>query len=272
MELSDSITEQLRSNAQVVAHSQQTVPLAGGVQGIRVYVADDPGGIPDRIEGLPVEVEVVGRNEFQRATGGMQLRVNPRQKTRPVIGGVSVGGTDTGTLGYFVHVDGHLSLMTAAHVLGGVGGEAIQPGPDDGGTGADRVATVVRTVDNPAEGVDAAAARLDSGIKHELKLNDIGKVTGTATVIAQQTVRKSGRTSGVTSAKVHEIDVAVQYDGVWYQHQIVVHRFSEGGDSGSLVVDASDQAIGLVMGANATYSHVNPIGRVLQQLNATLAV
>jgi hypothetical protein len=271
MELSAHITDQLRGNEQVVGFSHQAVSLASGVEGIRIWVVDDPSAVAETIDGLPTEVVVTGRNEDQAHPA--KVGANPRVKTRPLIGGISIGSdAGTGTLGYFVHYKGELALLSAAHVLPDVGGHVIQPGGSDGGTDADRVARIVKSVENPAQGVDAAAAKLNSGIGHKLELNDLGKVTGTAAAKLDEQVSKSGRTSGVTAGTVKDLDFAAKVGNLWFLHQIAVTRFSEGGDSGSLVVNDQLEAIGLLKGANSVYSVVNPIAAVLAQLdNATLA-
>lgn len=272
MELSAHITDQLRRNEQVVGHSEHAVTLASGAEGIRVYVADDPSAVPDTIEGLPTEVLVVGPNEDQ-AQAATQVGADPRVKTRPLVGGISIGSdAGTGTLGYFVHYKGELCLLSASHVLPDVGGHVIQPGGVDHGTSGDRVARIVKSIETPDRGVDAAAAKLNSGIGHKLELNELGKVTGPGAAKLEQRVRKSGRTSGVTAGTVKDLDIAAKFGDVWFQHQIAVTRFSEGGDSGSLVVTDDLKAIGLLKGANSVHSWVNPIAAVLEQLdNATLA-
>ena len=157
-------------------------------------------------------------------------------------------------------------------MLPDLNGHVTQPGGADHGTGSDRVAVIVKSIKNPDQGVDAAAAKLNSGIGHKLELNELGKVTGTTTPALEQRVSKSGRTSGVTSGAVKDLDIAAKFGNDWYQHQIAVARLSEAGDSGSLVVTDSLKAIGLLKGANSVYSWVNPIAAVLAQLdNATLA-
>jgi hypothetical protein len=273
MELSADITDQLRKNDNIVGYSEHAVELASGATGIRIYVAEDlPDTVPETIAGMPTEVLVVGRNEDQ-AEAATRVAADPKVKTRPLVAGISIGSdAGTGTLGYFVHCKGELCLMSSSHVLPDENGHVIQPGGADGGTGGDRVARIVKSIQNPDKGVDAAAAKIDSGVGHKLELNELGKVTGTGTAKLDQKVLKSGRTSGVTDGTVKDLNIAAKFGTTWFQHQIAVTRFSEGGDSGSLVVTGDLKAIGLLKGANSVHSWVNPIGAVLEQLdNATLA-
>ncbi|MBN2044153.1 MAG: hypothetical protein JW757_03955 [Anaerolineales bacterium] len=105
---------------------------------------------------------------------------------------------------------------------------------------------------------------------------DIGVVSGVVEASLGMQVRKTGRTTEFTTGQVNLIDatVTVSY-GVGrtalFEGQIVAGAMSQGGDSGSLVVDAnSNQAVGLLFaGSNAT-TIFSPIQDVLDTLQVDL--
>jgi hypothetical protein len=100
-------------------------------------------------------------------------------------------------------------------------------------------------------------------------------------------VYKVGRTTGSTRGRVTAFDVdnvVVAYDAgnLRFDNQIEIEgtgrtSFSDGGDSGSLIVDESMQAVALLFaggdqgGSNGLgLTYANPIQRVLADLKATL--
>jgi hypothetical protein len=276
MELSASILGQLRDTLEredeIVGYSQHEVELPDGRKGVRLYVAEDAAAAPAEIAGLPTEVIVSGRNAKQAVAVG----VDHKTRVRPLVAGYSISGDagGTGTLGYFVKRQGSVCVLSACHVMPKVGGAVIQPGKDDKGTGGDKIADVVQALDKPERGIDCAAAKLTDqteGTGWKPELAELGRVTGIGTLKVGQTVKKSGRTSGVTQGTVKELGATAKFDEGIYVDQIGVARFTEGGDSGSLVVTEDVKAVGLLMGANNVHSWVNPIALVLAALdNATL--
>jgi hypothetical protein len=102
------------------------------------------------------------------------------------------------------------------------------------------------------------------------------------------TVAKSGRTTGLTCANISTVSLEVQvsyfknceetepYLTKTYTNQIAVeaNQFSDAGDSGSLVVDASNaEPVGLFFAGGVTNTGVsegvaNPVSTVLAELNA----
>jgi hypothetical protein len=131
------------------------------------------------------------------------------------------------------------------------------------------------------DGVDAALSRIDVGARATI----VGLPSPSGNAVAEEgmTVAKSGRTTGVTYGKV--IDDGAEFNfGHWgtapgavrFHGVIVVHNkhhdFSQGGDSGSLVIDPADQTIvGLLFGGTPpgvpvaqTLTLVAPINRVLK--------
>lgn len=294
-ELIDQLDALVSTNEHVVGYSEQKMPeVRGGSptgrEAIRIYVdVKYPAGelssaelLPEELAGQPVDVVAVGRPERHRtgAPPGVaeEVQVDPKTRIRPLIGGVSGGlltPPKTGTLGYFVKRGEAMCVMTSAHVLVTQGGDAIQPGSNDGGTSADKVGQVVVTVDDGNAGVDAAAAKITGDVTVTLTVNEIGPIKGSVAAKDGDGVRKSGKNSGLTSGTVEDASAAVTIDGVLYKQQILIdggsQPFSVPGDSGSLVV-VGDKATGLIMAGNTQTkkSWANKIANVLNSLGATL--
>ncbi|MGY1602751.1 hypothetical protein [Geodermatophilus sp. SYSU D00815] len=187
-----------------------------------------------------------------------------RQRVRPVRPGLSVGhpSVTAGTLGGFVRLDGRLAVLSNNHVLAAsdaaaVGDPVLQPGPADGGSDTDRIATLTafRRFTEEPNLVDAAVAVLDDGVAAEpgaLPGGPLdGPVAASAGIDPDELVEKVGRTTGHTRGRVSAVEVdgvAVQYDQVVhvFDDQVEVEgltgAFSAGGDSGSVIWRSGDRA------------------------------
>ncbi len=103
---------------------------------------------------------------------------------------------------------------------------------------------------------------------------EIGGISGAVEAEIGMRVRKSGRTSGLTTGRVTAIDgvVRVDYGGphAVFRRQVVSDLVSKGGDSGSVVVDGSRRAVGLLFAGSAVSSLLNPIDAVLKELDLEL--
>ena len=129
--------------------------------------------------------------------------------------------------------------------------------------------------------VDGAIARIDSNINYATNyLTYIDGVKGVNELAGVGTnVKKLGRTTGFTEGKILQTDVIVDvgYDGgvcrfedqLWIETGVTGSPFSAGGDSGSLILDENDMAVGLLFAGNDTVTFANPIGEVMQELNIT---
>jgi len=181
----------------------------------------------------------------------------------------------------------------------------VQPGPADGGTEADGIARLADFVPiafadrgagvlarmlermfGPLLGrlglglkrlpsgrtnlVDAAVATPLGADLVTPDILEIGRVRGRVDADIGMRVRKSGRTTGLTAGRITGIDgvVQVDYDGksAVFRQQVVSDLLSRGGDSGSLVVDESNRAVGLLFAGSDVTTLVNPIGAVLHLL------
>jgi hypothetical protein len=265
-----TLDDLLDTDEHVVGYSGDELPDGG----IRVYV-DEPGvRVADEIAGRRVEVVAIGRPTKKASVA---VGANPRTNVRPLIGGLAISGSDDGALGYFVRVEGKLALLSAAHVLDNSVQDVLQRAKADGGKAPqDVVAKLLLSVFNPGAGVDAAAAAIDSKINVTLTINDIGPVAGKKTAALNDVVRMSGPMEDTrpTSGTVNDLNGVVTLDGDVYRKVIGVKpgatAFSEGGDSGSLVL-CGDKAIGILAGGTSKQDWVCDIDLVLNALNATLA-
>ncbi len=186
------------------------------------------------------------------------------------------------------------------------GDRILQPGPFDGGQTKDQIATLEefvpiafgeRELDGLGRLLERALGallapiglglrRLPSGrtnlvdaaiavpLSRELVAPDIleiGPVSGTAEAALGLQVTKSGRTTGLTRGKLTGLDATVEVDyggkTAVFRGQIVSDIPSRGGDSGSLIVDGSNRAVGLLFAGGATTTILNPIDAVLAALS-----
>lgn len=121
--------------------------------------------------------------------------------------------------------------------------------------------------------IDAAVARPVDNAAVLDEILEIGTVSGVREAFLGMLVRKSGRTTALTSGTVTVLDATISisygYDRTaTFEHQVVTTPMSTGGDSGSLVLDsATPNAVGLLFGGSEQASIFNPIQPVLDLLN-----
>ncbi len=137
-----------------------------------------------------------------------------------------------------------------------------------------RVTTV--TQQEAVNYIDAAVARPSNDGDVLDEILDIGTVNGVADGMLGMEVRKSGRTTGYTEGQINLIDATVNVSyGVGrtarFDGQMVAGPMSQGGDSGSLVVDKnSNQAVGLLFAGSNSSTIFSPIQKVLDTLQVDL--
>ncbi len=276
--------------------------LAGALC-VKIYVrkkypeAEIPEGerLPPVIGGVPTDVEEVGHIHALLQTCTAQRR----QRQRPAPCGVSVGhmGITAGTIGALVRDSGRVDngrryILSNNHVLANANvaalGDAIfQPGPFDGGTpAANRIGALARFVPIDFAGgensVDCALAEVEASTV----LSDIcavGPIRGATEPARDMTVVKHGRTTGLTRGVLTDVeaDIRVNYDGTGaalFINTVVIRGlppttpFSDGGDSGSVILDDQRRACALLFagatGADVTFA--NPIQAALRRLRARL--
>lgn len=127
--------------------------------------------------------------------------------------------------------------------------------------------------------VDCALAKPVPHIQIEAMIPTIGRVNGTKSVNIGMTVAKHGRTTGLRKSTVMLLNATVDVGystpkgerTARFTAQILTGSMSDGGDSGSLVIDPTDNmAVGLLFGGSPQASLVTPIQVVLSALNVTL--
>jgi hypothetical protein len=168
-----------------------------------------------------------------------------------------------------------------------VGNTQTQPGRVDGGTcPGNKFGAIARAV--LSDHVDGSVISIDAGKTTACNIVDIGAVKGKNTAAVGMSIRKRGRTTGLTYGTVTSVDatVSINYgDGLGthtLKNQIRMEAdtahstiMSDHGDSGSVVVDANNKVVGLLFAGldpSHTVSWANPIQSVLDELNVDLCV
>jgi hypothetical protein len=228
------------------------------------------------------------------------------QNARPLLIGTSIGHhrVTAGTLGAFVQRGTKPFILSNNHVLanedrGKRGDAVVQRATSDGGADpADRVGAlrhVVQLRKGSANYVDAALADIQADIEYDpVRLREISdgtdrRLTGMGPDFLDEgeIVYKVGRTTGPTVGRVTAFDmdnVVVSYGvgNLLFNGQVEIEgadsrAFSDGGDSGALIVNSGMEAVALLFaggdvggsnGRGLTYAH--PIHKVLQDLKAEL--
>ena len=218
-------------------------------------------------------------------------------RNRPAVAGDSIGHVNitAGTLGCLVNVGGKLCILSNNHVLANVnqganGNSILQPGKADGGREPqDRVAKLESFPAISFTGtnrIDCAIAGTNSSVvaRGSRAGYHIASQPGTPSV--GMGVRKCGRTTGHTVGSITSLtaDVRVNYTvggqvrSAFFDDQIQIVgsangfggriNFSEGGDSGSIVVEQNSfRPVGLLFAGGNGVTFANPINLVVQRLN-----
>lgn len=202
-----------------------------------------------------------------------------------IIGGISGANTNltgqSGTIGYFCTRKSNLPGRKQVHMLSNShvfvdlrkasvdeGDLILQPSPGEPdsnrpiGSLVNFSAIKFQGDTNEPNHVDAAIARLWAPDQHKAVLPLIGSVkhyVPKMDIEIGEAARKFGRTTGYTEGRVLSIffDIWVRYDrtgqSAYFKDQLLIEpalpafqRFVAKGDSGSLVVDENQNAIGLI--------------------------
>lgn len=266
--------------------------------------------IPSEINGIKTDVQEM-RIVLQPAWQVLDAAaLVDKTKYSTLVGGVSMGPSRSfyltppevetpgnyvmvGTLGALVSDNGTGDVMALSnfHVAAvdntwSTSDRQVQPGRPDGGVvPADEFGTLTRAV--LSTNVDGSVTRVDAGKTWSAEIQGIGDVNGTATATVGMAVRKRGRTTELTYGSVVSVDatVSIPYgDGLGtrtLKHQIRIAtdttkstRFSDHGDSGSVVVDNDRNVVGLLFAGSddGSATFANPVAAVLSELNVTLLV
>lgn len=226
---------------------------------------------------LDVETDVM-------EVGKIRPLASNRQRNRPALGGASIGHfkITAGTLGCLVKdkKTGKTLILSNNHVLAdsnqGKKGDAIlQPGAADGGKNPkDKIAELKRWIEinfgKKANMADAAVALPLSERDVSPEISSIGVPKKTAKGKIGLIVQKTGRTTDHTLGEIKDINatVKVDYDGkiALFRDQIMTSAMSQGGDSGSVILDQKRRAVGLLFAGSDLVTICNPIQDVFKLL------
>ena len=270
------------------------VGISHGSDYLKVYVEDEEKAkkVPYTLMGKEVDVVISGKfrtlQVMPKAADGSSMAgilASRSERWRPVPGGVSIGSVET-TAGtnatrVFDASSGRKLLLSNRHVFYGNRGTAIvSPGKYDGGQDpTDRVGVIERfsayrsypdtNLIDAAVGVPVS----DDLISDEVL--DIGVLNGIKEAVVGMKVAKSGRTSGYTEGYVQDVHATIKVGGynegeLVFEDQIITEYMGAPGDSGSIVVDATDKkVVGLLFAGSDTLTCVNKITNVCSELNIT---
>ncbi|MPQ44966.1 hypothetical protein [Clostridium tarantellae] len=241
---------------------------------------------------LSIKTDVIQTGDFRFSAS--DILINLQSKIRPLRPGCSIGvaeGIGAGTIGAIVYDNDPEKkdkkyILTNNHVISGLnefqaGSIILQPGVGDAGLySKNAVATLARTVvlnfeDGPSDIVvnyaDCAIAEINPGIDVITDIPGIGVIKGTTIPTKEAKVQKVGKATGYTNGTISSTNVSfamAMNDGDFctFNDQILVSKMSDIGDSGALLCDFSNNAIGLIFGHGETVTAATPINYVLDYL------
>jgi hypothetical protein len=278
-----------------IAHSE--------VEGeIIVFVEDEQarGRVPHSFNGYPVRTEVTGTIQplsAQLAEPLSGVSEGRQDDIRPLLGGTSVSAHVTegpwiylyaGTLGMVTYDN---KILSSAHVIAtnpetgeflDTATPVIQPGTGDGGRLDNRVGALERYIPidfgpDAQNYADVAIASIDAGVGASPgeQFGEEGNywIQGWTDVSKGDSIRKSGRTTGVTTGEVVHTNASVwvRYGNqfAYFVDQIVVVQenwsFIAPGDSGS-AVDKDGEFVGLVFAGSDTHVAINKAQHIIAGL------
>jgi hypothetical protein len=123
--------------------------------------------------------------------------------------------------------------------------------------------------------VDAAIATPLNAADVKDEIINIGPIQGTVQGELGMAVKKSGRTTGFTTGEIQQVDVTanVQYGAgqiAVFTDQLLAGAMSQGGDSGSAVLDDNNRLTGLLFAGSDTTTIINRIENVFSALGVSL--
>lgn len=226
--------------------------------------------------------------------GVIEPAIERKGTVSPLVGGISIGHPDVtaGSLGVICYdKSGTPVILSNAHVAAPhwkgakIGDSLLQPGRLDSAVNAE-IGTLANFVPINFEGgenkVDAAICKIGSDYAHTvMNVAEMG-VVGSVVIDVEvgDVVRKSGRTTGLTTGEVIAIGTASirftingEVKNVLFQDQVFVkqndYSFIAPGDSGSLVVDKDKNPCGLVFAASPIVGIFNKMQNVVDALSVS---
>jgi hypothetical protein len=298
------------------ALEQELLPLAGGgfigiahseAEGeIIVFVEDEQTKqrVPRSFEGYAVRTEVTGKIQTfssQVAEPLVDVSEDRQGEVRPLVGGTSLSAFVTrgarrylyaGTLGMVTYDN---KILSNSHVIAmnpdtyeflDTGTPIVQPGTGDGGRLVNQVGELQAYIPidygpGAENYADAAIGSIDVGVEASPgeQFYEEGDywIEGWANVSTGDIVRKSGRTTGVTTGQVFQTNGSVWIgygdQSAYFVDQIVVAQenwsFAAPGDSGS-AVDKDGKFVGLVFAGSERWAFINKAGHIIEGLGITV--
>lgn len=248
--------------------------------------------VPSFLEGVATDVMEVGEIRFLGRTS----------MSRPAHPGASIGHykVSAGTFGAVVY-DKKTNMpfiLSNNHILANIsnghdgrsalGDPIYQPGTYDGGTSESMIGNLYRLVpiiyqekgkakDKRASvnRVDAALAKPVSAEMINPDIIDVGSIKGISRPEMNMKVQKSGRTSGVTNGRIRVMHTTLKVDMddnryAVFEDQVATDMVSKPGDSGSLVLTESGEAVGLLFAGSDRSAIFSPIQNVLSALDVVM--
>ena len=126
----------------------------------------------------------------------------------------------------------------------------------------------------PENLVDAAIARPIDPKDVSDEILEIGTLKGSTQAELGMAIKKSGRTTGFTTGEILQVDVSVnvqygQGQTAHFTDQLMAGAMSQGGDSGSAVLDENDRLVGLLFAGSDNSTVINRIENVFSALGVT---
>jgi hypothetical protein len=246
---------------------------------------------PEIYKGVPLELIEMPTAAFLEATPQSLLgnpASGIRDRCEVIMGGISGANSNlrgqSGTIGYFctrrsrIRRQKQIHLLSNSHVFADLGKQSIdrqdlimQPSPGEAGSNrpiaalTDYSPLTFDDADKPNH-IDAAIAQLWDRQSHDPVIPFLGSVQGyvrKTDVQIGERARKFGRTTGYSVGNVFSIylDIWIQYDrtgrAAFFRDQLLIEpatefaKFVDKGDSGSLILDSAQHAIGLVFAGTA---------------------
>lgn len=209
-----------------------------------------------------------------------------KKKYRPLKPGISIGNKDitVGTYAYpVIDIFKKPFLLSNAHVfapfpnlkLNSQTIEILQPGPTDGGTEKIGELIAYSKIKKKNNLIDAALCSIDNKENISLFYPSNEKITGiNEKPLIGETFKKEGRTTGYTLGKLLYTNVSIsinyKHGSSTFDNQYLFSNMSKGGDSGSLIRDQNNKAVGLLFAGSDKITVANPIKTVLNYFEVDL--
>lgn len=238
---------------------------------------------------VPTDVVEIGRVEAETF----------RDRVRPAMPGAGLGHKDVtvGTFGCLVRRRGRkrrVYILSNSHVLANsglarIGDTIIQPGDRDGGrVSRDTIATLSEFVRFDFGAgfpnlVDAAVARVNPrSVMPEIRILGV-RPAGVSRALARgMAVKKVGRTTDFTTGVIQDLHYRVRIPyrisktnprtrrAAGFKGLVLCSRYTAAGDSGAVVLNSRDRAVGLHIAGSQSSSIFCRIQNVFDALNIEL--